>query len=118
VLELVTVAQAAAEARPFFKNPDELLEVNIHVSRSAIHIMADGPDKWRPQAHETADHSIPYSAGLALMYGKIEPDYYEDPYLRDPRLLNLVIRIKCLPLDESRIGQSVRARGCPEVRRA
>ena len=49
--------------------------------------MADGPDKWRPQTHETADHSIPYSAGLALMYGKIDPEYYEDPYLHDPRLL-------------------------------
>ncbi|MGB7674071.1 MAG: MmgE/PrpD family protein, partial [Pseudolabrys sp.] len=37
-----TVAQAAVEARPFFKSPDELLEVNIHASRSAIKIMADG----------------------------------------------------------------------------
>jgi 2-methylcitrate dehydratase len=35
------------------------------------------------------------------MYGKIEPDYYEDPYLHDPRLLDLVSRIKCLPLDEA-----------------
>jgi 2-methylcitrate dehydratase len=96
-----TVAQAAVEARPFFKSPDELLEVSIHTSRAAIKIMADGPDKWRPQTHETADHSIPYSAGLALMYGKIDPDYYEDPYLHDPRLLDLVSRIKCLPLDEA-----------------
>src|SRR6516225_10612066 len=96
-----TVAQAAVEARPFFKNPDEILEVNIHASRSAIKIMADGPDKWRPQTHETADHSIPYSAGLALMYGKIDPDYYEDPYLHDARLLDLVSRIKCLPSDEA-----------------
>src|SRR5215468_10176438 len=59
-----------AEARSSFNSPDELLEVNIHASRAAIKIMADGPDKWRPQTHETADHSIPYSAGLALMYGK------------------------------------------------
>src|SRR6201993_1433026 len=64
-----TVAQAAVEARSYFKSPDEILEINIHASRSAIKIMADGPDKWRPQTHETADHSIPYSAGLALMSG-------------------------------------------------
>ena len=96
-----TVAQAAVETRPFFKSPDELLEVNIHISRAAIKIMADGPDKWRPQTHETADHSIPYAAGLALMYGKIDPDYYEDPYLHDPHLLDLVSRIKCLPSDEA-----------------
>jgi 2-methylcitrate dehydratase len=45
--------------------------------------MADGPNKWRPQTHETADHSIPYAAGVVLMYGKIEPEHYEDPYFRD-----------------------------------
>jgi 2-methylcitrate dehydratase len=96
-----TVAQAAVEVRPFFIRPDDIQEVNIHVSRSAIKIMADGPDKWRPPTHETADHSIPYAAGLVLMYGKIEPEYYEDPYLHDPRLLELVSRVKCLPSDEA-----------------
>src|SRR6476620_11698906 len=96
-----TVAQAALEARSFFKSPDDIQDINIHVSRSAIKIMADGPDKWRPQTHETADHSIPYAAGLALIYGKIDPDYYEDPYLHDARLLDLVSRIKCLPSDEA-----------------
>ena len=79
----------------------DVQEVNIHVSRSAIKIMADGPDKWRPQTSETADHSIPYSAGVVLMYGKIEPEHYHDPYLHDPRLLELISRIKCLPSDEA-----------------
>jgi 2-methylcitrate dehydratase len=96
-----TVAQAAMEARPFLASPDDIAEINIQVSRSAIKIMADGPDKWRPQTHETADHSIPYAAGLVLMYGKIEPEYYEDPYLHDGRLLDLVSRVKCLPSDEA-----------------
>jgi 2-methylcitrate dehydratase len=96
-----TVAQAAVEARPFFSSADDVQQVNIHVSRSAIKIMADGPDKWRPQTHETADHSIPYAAGLVLTYGKIDPEYYEDPYLHDERLLDLVSRIKCLPSDEA-----------------
>ena len=63
--------------------------------------MADGPDKWKPQTHETADHSIPYAAGLVLMYGNIEPEYYEDPYLHDARLLDLVSRIKVAPSEEA-----------------
>jgi 2-methylcitrate dehydratase len=96
-----TVAQAAVEVRPFFKSPDDIQEININVSHSAIKIMADGPDKWRPQTHETADHSIPYSAGLVLMYGKIEPEFYEDPYLYDQRLLDLVSRVKCIASDEA-----------------
>jgi len=96
-----TVAQAAMEARTFFNSPDDIREINIHVSRSAIKIMADGPDKWRPQTHETADHSIPYAAGLVLLYGRIDAEYYEDPYLHDRRLLDLVSRVKCLPSDEA-----------------
>ena len=96
-----TVAQAAMEARTFFDSPDDIREINIHVSRSAIKIMADGPDKWRPQTHETADHSIPYAAGLVLLYGRIDAEYYEDPYLHDQRLLDLVSRVKCLPSDEA-----------------
>ncbi|HVT29864.1 MAG TPA: MmgE/PrpD family protein [Lacipirellulaceae bacterium] len=96
-----TVAQAAVEARHFVKNPDEIREITIRVSRSAIKIMADSPDKWRPQTHETADHSIPYAAGLALTYGRIEPSHYEAPYLHDPRLLDLVSRVKCVPSDEA-----------------
>jgi 2-methylcitrate dehydratase len=96
-----TVAQAAMEARAFLTSPEDIQEINIQVSRSAIKIMADGLDKWRPQTHETADHSIPYAAGLALLYGRIEPEYYEDPYLHDRRLLDLVSRVKCLPSDEA-----------------
>jgi 2-methylcitrate dehydratase len=96
-----TVAQAAVEARPFVKSVDDIAAVNIQVSHSAIKIMADGPEKWKPQTHETADHSIPYAAGLVLMYGNISPEYYEDPYLHDARLLDLVSRIKVLPSEEA-----------------
>ena len=63
--------------------------------------MADSPEKWKPQTHETADHSIPYAAGVVLMYGNIAPEYYEDPYLHDARLLDLVSRIKVLPSEEA-----------------
>jgi 2-methylcitrate dehydratase PrpD len=47
-----TVTQAAVEARQLVKNPDEIQEINIWVSRSSIKLMADSPDKWRPQTHE------------------------------------------------------------------
>jgi 2-methylcitrate dehydratase len=96
-----TVAQAAVEARKFFKDPSEIQEVNIRVSHIAIRVMADSPDKWHPQTHETADHSMPYAAGVALMYGNVEDRYYEDPYLHDQRLLDLVSRVKIIPSEEA-----------------
>ncbi len=101
-----TVAQAAVEARAFFRDTSEIQEVNISVSHKAIQVMADSPDKWRPQTHETADHSLPYAAAVALTYGTIEEKHYEDPYLHDPRLLDLVGRIHCLPSEEfDKVGQ-------------
>ena len=96
-----TVAQAAVEARAFFTDIGEIAQVNIRVSRKAIEVMADSPDKWHPQTHETADHSMPYAAAVALMYGTVEEQHYEDPYLHDPRLLDLVGRVRCLPFDEA-----------------
>jgi 2-methylcitrate dehydratase len=96
-----TVAQAAVEARQYFKDPGEIQEVNLRVARRAIRVMADSPDKWRPTTHETADHSMPYSAGVALMYGRVSDEYYENPYLSDARLLDLVSKVKCLPSDEA-----------------
>jgi 2-methylcitrate dehydratase len=96
-----TVAEAAAQVRSFVANTDEIHEVNIRVSRNAIKVMADSPDKWRPQSHETADHSMPYAAAVVLMYGTIDDHYYDDPYLHDPRLLDLVSRVRCIPSAEA-----------------
>jgi 2-methylcitrate dehydratase len=96
-----TVAQAAVEARSFFTSTDEIEAVNIRVSRKAIEVMADSPDKWHPQTHETADHSMPYAAAVALTYGTVEEQHYEDPYLHDQRLLSLVGRVRCLPFDQA-----------------
>jgi 2-methylcitrate dehydratase len=96
-----TVAEAAAQSRAFFKSVDEITEINIRVSQNAIKVMADGPDKWRPQSHETADHSMPYAAGVVLMHGTIDDHYYEDPYLHDERLLALVARVRTIHSGEA-----------------
>jgi 2-methylcitrate dehydratase len=96
-----TVAEGAAQVRSFFGSTDEIDEVNIRVSHNAVKVMADSPDKWRPQSHETADHSMPYAAAVVLMFGTIDGAYYEDPYLHDPRLLDLVSRVRCIPSAEA-----------------
>jgi len=71
--------------------------VNLRVSHNAMRVMAGSPDKWHPTSHETADHSMPYAAAVILMYGTIDDHYYEDPYLHDPKLLELVNRVHCFP---------------------
>jgi 2-methylcitrate dehydratase len=96
-----TVAEAAAQMRSFFADTDAIQDINIRVSQNAIKVMAGSPDKWRPKTHETADHSMPYAAAVVLTYGTIDDHYYEDPYLHDLRLLDLVSRVHCIPSAEA-----------------
>ena len=96
-----TAAQAAIEARSFFTDVNEIAEVNIRVSQNAIKTMADSPDKWRPQTHETADHSLPYATAVVLKYGTIDEHHYGDEFLHDERLLDLVSRVRCIPSEEA-----------------
>ena len=95
------VAEGATQLRSFFASTDEIAEINLHVSKNAIAVMAGSPEKWRPQSHATADHSMPYGAGVVLMHGTIDESYYEDPHLHDPRLLDLVARVRCIPSAEA-----------------
>lgn len=95
-----SVAQAAVEARSF-ANVDEIAQINIKVSHAAIADMADSPVKWHPSNSETADHSMPYAAALALMYGTIKRQYYEPGYLHNQPLLDLVSRVHIMPSDEA-----------------
>ncbi len=112
-----TVAEAATQVRSAFADPDDIREVNIRVSRNAIKVMADSPDKWRPQSHETADHSMPYAAAVVLMYGTIDEHYYEDPYLHDARACS-ISSVACVafrrrkPTCTRRITTSATSRSC------
>jgi 2-methylcitrate dehydratase len=95
------VVQAALEARERVGDAGNIAEVHIHTLETAVLMMAGDPDKWRPHNRETADHSMPYTAGLALKYGSIEHEQFDDPYLHDPELLDLVSRIKCSVSEEA-----------------
>lgn len=96
-----SVVQAALEARELVPDVDDIAEVRVHTLETAVSMMAGDADKWRPKNRETADHSMPYTAGVALMYGSVDHRYFEPEYLRNERLLDLVSRIRCEVSDEA-----------------
>ena len=97
-----TVVTAVLEARGIVTDIRDIAEVQIHVSKKAMNVMADGPEKWRPRNRETADHSMPYTAAVALMYGTIDQSYFDEKYfLHDKELLDLVGRIRCSASEEA-----------------
>ncbi len=96
-----TVVNAALEARALVGDVHEIESVHIRTTQNGLNIMADSPEKWRPPNRETADHSIPFTAGVALLYGTIDLKYFEERYLRDEELLGMIGRIKCSASEEA-----------------
>ena len=88
-----TVAQAALEVRELYGQPEEIAQVNISTLQTAVNIMAGEPEKWTPKNRETADHSMPYTAAVALMFGTVESRHFDDEFLKDPDLLELVSKV-------------------------
>jgi len=96
-----TVVEAALEARRQLPSVDDIREVNIQTLQTAVNIMAGDAEKWHPNNRETADHSMPYTAAVALRYGTVEPKHFDADYWRDPRLLELVQRVKVSVSEEA-----------------
>jgi 2-methylcitrate dehydratase len=96
-----SVAQAALEARAFVDQVDDIAQVEVRTLETAVAMMAGDPEKWRPANRETADHSMPYTAAIALLHGSIQHHHFEEAYFRDPKLLALIDRVKCVVSEEA-----------------
>ncbi|MGE3540060.1 MAG: MmgE/PrpD family protein [Candidatus Tectimicrobiota bacterium] len=88
-----TVVDAALQVRRQLPRLDDIQQVHIATLRTAVNIMAGDAEKWRPATRETADHSMPYTAAVALMYGTVEARHFEAEYLQNPALLDLVQKV-------------------------
>jgi 2-methylcitrate dehydratase len=96
-----TVVEAALEVRAKIANVDEIAEIRIETVSAAVRLMAGDPEKWTPATRETADHSMPYSVAVALIYGGVESRHFDDDCLRDPKILALAQRIKVALSEEA-----------------
>lgn len=94
-----TVVQAALEARAqmpaaALADISDIVAVHIRTLQKAIDIMAGDAEKWHPQSRETADHSMPYTTAVALTYGYVHQDHFDEQYYRSPQLLDLTNRVQ------------------------
>jgi 2-methylcitrate dehydratase len=83
---------AAFELRPLIGDPRRILSIEIATFRTAVEIIGQDPEKWRPRTRETADHSLPYCTAVALVDGAITADQFTPERFADPTLLDLVAR--------------------------
>ena len=101
-----TIAQAALDVReqmPGGFTAAAVAEVNIATLQTAVNIMAGDAEKWRPANRETADHSMPYTAAVALLYGGVESRHFDDEFLFDETLLDLVGKVNVSVSEEANL---------------
>jgi 2-methylcitrate dehydratase len=78
---------------------EDVEEVTVHTIHRAVDILAD-PTKYHPTTKETADHSMPYCVGAAIMDRMITPLQFKPERIADPKLIELLQKIKVVADDE------------------
>src|SRR2546426_1778051 len=88
-----TAIWAALEARKEIGDLNEIASVEIASHEAGYTILGRDPEKWTPATKETADHSLPYIVGMALLEGKIDNSTYSEKKFRDPKILDFLNKI-------------------------
>src|SRR5207244_12114504 len=83
----------ALEARKEIEKPEDIISVEIASHEAGYAILGKDPEKWNTLTKETADHSLPYIVGMALLEGKIDNSTYSEKKFRDTRILDFVKKI-------------------------
>jgi len=87
---------AAFELRPQIRDLSKIRSMEIATFRTAVEIIGQDPEKWRPKTRETADHSLPYCTAVALLDGEVSARQFLPERLADPVLLDLVARTRII----------------------
>lgn len=88
--ELHTAVWAAIELGLQIADLDTVAAIHIETSEFNKRVLADTPEKWRPQTRETADHSLPYNVARALLDHDIGLESYTPEKIADPAAIALM----------------------------
>ena len=72
---------------------EDIAEILIETTTRGADILSD-PSKYKPETKETADHSLPYVIAVAAVDGNVLPEAFSDEKLRDPRIWEMLPKIK------------------------
>lgn len=72
---------------------EDVTEILVETTTRGADILSD-PSKYKPKTKETADHSLPYVIAAAVADGNVLPDSFSDEKLKDPRIWDLLDKIK------------------------
>jgi 2-methylcitrate dehydratase len=68
--------------------------MTIESHDASVDIIGSEPEKWKPETRETADHSLPYITGIALIDGEITDKQFEPERFKDPKVWKFLENVK------------------------
>ena len=94
--------RAALEARAKVSDLSRIRQVRVFAEEGAFdHLVAIRQDPYRPISRETADHSMPYIVGAAVLDGYIAVDSFDVDRVREPARQSFVAdKVKVVPAPE------------------
>lgn len=85
-------------------SPDNVEAIEIETFQQAKSILG-GEEKWSKNlTRESADHSIPYTAALAVIYGDVTPEHYSEEYRTDPEIHQLMNTVSVEESEEMNVA--------------
>ncbi len=85
--------QAAMEIRKEVGDWKQIAKVHIESHDASVDIIGTGAERWKPGSRETADHSLPYITGVALVDGEVTNKQFAPERFTEPKLLEFLTRI-------------------------
>jgi 2-methylcitrate dehydratase len=84
---------AALAARKKVGNADDIESVGVETHEAGYTILGKDKEKWTPSTKETADHSMPYMVGMAILKGRVDNSTYSTKNIQDGKTLEFLRRI-------------------------
>lgn len=85
---------AALDVRKKVNDIGKAESVVVETHEAGYTILGKGTEKWTPKTKESADHSLPFIVGSALLDGRIDNESYSEKNLSDPSKLRFIKKIR------------------------
>jgi len=102
---------AALDVRKNVNDIGKAESIVVQTHEAGYTILGKGREKWTPKTKESADHSLPFIVGSALLDGRIDNESYSEKNLSDLSKLRFIKKVKVL--EDPRFTSKYPGRGMP-----
>lgn len=84
---------AAIDLRAEIEDTRDIESITVKTFRTGYEIIGSGHERWHPKTRETADHSLPFLVGAAILDGNVSLSTFSER-MNDEDLIGFIQKIK------------------------